>query len=366
MQYRQTEYVETPACGFWISRHSWVLYMTIFAYRMSPEKTATPLCKLITEYFSLETRPRSEAKETDTSHTVRPAKAQLQTPGQQPPNSYNPRTAKRSAVKPSSSFLKILRGIDDLEQPSLEGASAEQNACSQSPSHYCRPDRPQKRIPAALCTLNDDIDAILPFCRTGFTLTPPGTTTRTQRTTCAQVHCAESPQPEKCYWSGNLLLQETALHGQDSNETCPAESGRPGEKSLEPTVSAIRQNSPRQKSRDSSPAYNGTEDHTHREHVEDFGTPDIPNKTTKPDDFTVLNDIPEVDDLLLCELANLLDSSNSYVETPKPEIEPARFIIAFSRALKSRNVFLHRRMGALLERQYSQDLSFWRRTMPRV
>lgn len=174
------------------------------------------------------------------------------------------------------------------------------------------------------------------------------------------MHCVESPRPEK------LFLQETALHGQDSNETCPAESARPGEESLEPPVSAIRQNRPRQKSRDSSPAYNGTEEHTHREHAEDFGAQDIHNKTTKSDDFNVLNDISQVDDRIFCNAANLLDSSNSYVETPKPEIDQAGFINAFSKALKSRNVLQHRRMVDLLERQYSQDLSFWRRTMSRL
>lgn len=74
-------------------------------------------------------------------------------------------------------------------------------------------DRPQRRITDASCTLNDDIDAIFPFCSNGFTLTPPGTKlhisdSNKQCTTCAQVHCAESPRPEK------LLLQETALYGQ--------------------------------------------------------------------------------------------------------------------------------------------------------
>ena len=64
---------------------------------------------------------------------------------------------------------------------------------------------------------------------------------------------------------------------------------------------------------DSSSVYNNTEDDTHREHVEDFGTPDIHNKTLKPDDFTVLNDISEEDDLILCEMANLPDSSNYFV-----------------------------------------------------
>lgn len=115
----------------------------------------------------------------------------------------------------------------------------------------------------------------------------------------------------------------------DSNETCPSESGMLGEKSLEPTVSVIRQYSPHQKSPDSSPAYNGTEYHTQREHAEDFGAQDIPNKTPKQDDFKDLNGISEVDDLMLCEAANLLDSSNYFVETPKLEIEQARFLTAF-------------------------------------
>jgi hypothetical protein len=100
--------------------------------------------------------------------------------------------------------------------------------------------------------------------------------------------------------------------------------------------------------------------------VEDSGSLNIYNETTKPEDFTVLNVNSEADDRLLCDAANLLDSDNSLVETPKPEIEQARLFTAFSRALKSRKVLLHKRMGALLERQYRQDLSFWHRTMPRL
>ncbi|XP_055725383.1 uncharacterized protein LOC129815514 [Salvelinus fontinalis] len=126
-------------------------------------------------------------------------------------------------------------------------------------------DRLQRRITAALCTLNDysgdnEIDAILPFCTNVYsnklrteaitvTSTLPGTSPHLlhipdpnkQRTTQARVHRAESSQPEKCYWAGNLLLQETELHGHNSYETCPAESGMLGEKSLEPPVSTIRQ-----------------------------------------------------------------------------------------------------------------------------
>eukprot|EP00063_Salmo_salar_P067513 XP_014042348.1 PREDICTED: uncharacterized protein LOC106595502 [Salmo salar] len=233
----------------------------------------------------------------------------------------------------SQSFTQMLRGLDDLEPNLSERDSQNKTACSaessQSPSHYCRPDRPKRRITSASCTLNEDIDAILPFCSNGFTLTPPRNQATyfrpKQGTTSAQVHCEESPRPNK------LLLQETALHGHDS-----------------------------------SPAYNGTEDHTHREPLEDFGAPDIHNKTRKTDDLNVLNDISQVDDWLFCNAANLLDSSNSYVETPKPEIDQAEFIKAFSKALKSRNVLLHQRMVDLLERQYSQDLSFWHRTMPRL
>ncbi|XP_013992217.1 uncharacterized protein [Salmo salar] len=203
-------------------------------------------------------------------------------------------------------------GIDDWEQPSLEGVSVEQNACSQSPSHYCRPDRPQRRITDASCTLNDDIDAILPFCTNGFTLTPPGTKLHIsdpnkQRTTCAQVHCAESPRPEK------LLLQETALHGQDSNERCPAESGRPGEKKSRTHGFRDSSEQPASKKQRLLPGV------TAQKTIHPESTQRVSARRTfpiKPDDFTVLNDIPEVDDLLLCDAANLLDSSYSYVETP--------------------------------------------------
>jgi hypothetical protein len=120
---------------------------------------------------------------------------------------------------------------------------------------------------------------------------PLGTSTRLlhipdPNNQCRTRTCAESPPPEKFYLAGNLLLQEMALHVHgmkplyiyillvihillfihvlmieyvktmtnvfsDSNETGPAESGIPGEKSQESPVSAIRQNSPRQKSRGS-------------------------------------------------------------------------------------------------------------------
>ena len=53
--------------------------------------------------------------------------------------------------------------------------------------------------------------------------------------------------------------------------------------------------------------YNGTEDPTHLEHAD---APDIHTKTQKLEDFTVLNDISEVDDLLLCEAASLFYSAN--------------------------------------------------------
>ncbi|XP_045558111.1 uncharacterized protein isoform X2 [Salmo salar] len=86
----------------------------------------------------------------------------------------------------SQSFTQMLRGLDDLEPNLSERDSQNQTVCSaessQSPSHYCRPDRPKRRITGALCTLNEDIDAILPFCSNGFTLTPP----RNQATNRAQ------------------------------------------------------------------------------------------------------------------------------------------------------------------------------------
>jgi hypothetical protein len=117
---------------------------------------------------------------------------------------------------------------------------------------------------------------------------------------------------------------------------------------------------------DSSPAYNGTEYLTHLKREEDPGSPNIPNETTKTEDLNLINDISEADDRLLWDAANLLDSANSVVTTDGSEIEQARFFTAFSRALKSRKVLLHRRLGVLLERQYRQDISFWHRAIPRM
>ncbi|KAM9401467.1 uncharacterized protein ACWYII_029106 isoform 2-T2 [Salvelinus alpinus] len=128
-------------------------------------------------------------------------------------------------------------------------------------------DSPPARICAALWTLNDfggadKTDSILPFCTNGFPnnprteaitirSTPPGTSSQSLhnlafttlhspsrlRTTVAQVHCAESPRPEKGYRAENVRIQEPALYGYDSNDTRPAESAKP----------------------DSYPAYTGTE-----------------------------------------------------------------------------------------------------------
>lgn len=46
-----------------------------------------------------------------------------------------------------------------------------------------------------------------------------------------------------------MFFQTPTRHAESAESAEPAESGRPGEKSLEPKVSAIHQNSPRQKSR---------------------------------------------------------------------------------------------------------------------
>ncbi|XP_064870006.1 hairy and enhancer of split-related protein HELT-like [Oncorhynchus nerka] len=157
-----------------------------------------------------------------------------------------------------------------------------------------------------------DFDAILPF-------------------TVAQVHCSESSPPENYCWAGNLLLHEPALQGQDCPETDPAESGTLEGKSHTPPVPAIRHNK-RQKSRDSAPAKNGTDDHINLE-LGDSGAPSIPNETPKR---PVFNDMSDVDDQLFCDAANLIDPVNSTASIPAAEQE--RFFTLFSRALKSRNV----------------------------
>ncbi|XP_031680501.1 uncharacterized protein LOC109875767 isoform X1 [Oncorhynchus kisutch] len=220
-----------------------------------------------------------------------------------------------------------------------------------------------RMIKASLWTTDTtgDLDAILPFCMNFFSSTPrtenlnvptppPETSTHSlhipcpnnQRITVAQVHCVESPRPKKGYRAENVRIQQLALYGDDSNETGPAESGTLDEKSLEPSLSAIRENSQRQKSRDSSPAKNGTEAHIQ---LGDSDSPNIPNETTKAEDIPFFNDISKVDDQLFCDAANLLDPDNSMASTSRSEIEQARIFTFLSRALKSRNALLYKRLG---------------------
>nr|XP_029529259.1 hairy and enhancer of split-related protein HELT isoform X2 [Oncorhynchus nerka] len=171
-----------------------------------------------------------------------------------------------------------------------------------------------------------DFDAILPFCTSAFSNSPriQGTSTPSrhipdpnrQRSTVAQVHCSESSPPENYCWAGNLLLHEPALQGQDCPETGPAESGTLEGKSHTPPVSAIRHNK-RQKSRDSAPAKNGTDDHINLE-LGDSGAPSIPNETPKR---PVFNDMSDVDDQLFCDAANLIDPVNSTASIPAAEQE---------------------------------------------
>lgn len=109
---------------------------------------------------------------------------------------------------------------------------------------------------------------------------------------------------------------------------------------------------------DSAPAKNGTDGHIHLE-LGDSGAPNIPDETT---DRPVFNDISDVDDQLFCDAANLIDPVNSTASA----VEQERFFTLFSRALKSRNVLLYKRVGDLIERQYRDDMLFWHRTIPRM
>ena len=102
---------------------------------------------------------------------------------------------------------------------------------------------------------------------------------------------------------------------------------------------------------DSSPAKNGTEGHIH---LGDSGAPNIPDETTKVEDRPVFKDISDVDDQLFCDATNLIDPVNSMA--PGSAIEQARFFTLLSRALKSRNVLLYKRLGVLIERQYRDDV----------
>ena len=111
---------------------------------------------------------------------------------------------------------------------------------------------------------------------------------------------------------------------------------------------------------DSAPAKNGTDDHINLE-LGDSGAPSIPNETPKR---PVFNDMSDVDDQLFCDAANLIDPVNSTASIPADEQE--RFFTLFSRALKSRNVLLYKRLGDLIERQYRDDMLFWHRTIPRM
>nr|XP_046194292.1 uncharacterized protein LOC124024442 [Oncorhynchus gorbuscha] len=267
----------------------------------------------------------------------------------------------------SPTFMQILRELPDLEH---DGGSQEQNSGRQSPTAFFRSDIQPVVIKDVLWTSDtQEFDAILPFCTSAFSNSPQiqGTLTPSRHTqdpnkqlvTLAQVHCSESSPPENYCWAGNLLLHEPALQGQDCPETDPAESGTLDGKSHTPPVSAIRHNK-RQKSRDSAPVKNGTDDHINLE-LGDSGAPRIQNGTPKR---PVFNDISDVDDQLFCDAANLVDPVNSTASVPAAEQE--RFFTLFSRALKSRNVLLYKQLGDLIERQYRDDMLFWHRTIPRM
>ncbi|XP_055768063.1 uncharacterized protein LOC129861495 [Salvelinus fontinalis] len=186
--------------------------------------------------------------------------------------------------------------------------------------------------------------------------TPP---IKHQRTIRAQIH--RSASPEQYYWEG---IHETALQGQGSQATDQADAIIRVAQRHVPEFSELLQNSPLQKSRDSSPAYKDIQEATHLDPEEAPKTP--VTRTAKPDDFKVLNDISEVDDLMFCEVANLIEAANSGGATASCEIDQAVLFKAFTQGLKSRKALLQRRMGILFEHQYNQDVSFWRRELPRM
>ncbi|KAM9395418.1 uncharacterized protein ACWYII_033569 [Salvelinus alpinus] len=278
----------------------------------------------------------------------------------------------------SEAFTQILRGITELE-PSIEGP--EQIADIQTPTLNCKQDLKPRRLNEAIWSLNGfceayDYETILPYAQDVFThkprtqdlngrSTPLGQDTgvphisKHQRTISAQIHSSASP--EQFYLAG---IHETTFQGQGSPSTEPADAVIQVDQRHQPLVSELLQNSPRQKSRDSSTAYKDNVEATHREPEEAPKTP--VKKTVKPDDFKDLNDISEVDDLMFCEAANLLESANSVGATADSEIDQALFFKAFTLGLKSRKALLQRRMCILLEHQYSQDVSFWRSELPRM
>ncbi|KAM9398482.1 uncharacterized protein ACWYII_031045 [Salvelinus alpinus] len=282
----------------------------------------------------------------------------------------------------SEAFTQILRGITELE-PS--NGAPEQSADKQTPTLNCKQDLKPRRLNEALWSLNGfcqayDYETIIPYDPDVFTHKPRtqdlnGRSTplgqdnvvphisKHQRIISAQIHSSASP--EQFYLAD---IHETSFQGQGSTSTEPADAVILAEQRHQPLVSELLQNSPRQKSRDSSPAYkdNAQTSEDAQTSIPEEAPKTPVKKTAKPDDFKDLNDISEVDDLMFCEAANLLESANSVGATADSEIDQDRFFKAFTLGLKSRKALLQRRMCILLEHQYNQDVSFWRSELPRM
>ncbi|XP_071212554.1 uncharacterized protein [Salvelinus alpinus] len=282
----------------------------------------------------------------------------------------------------SEAFTQILRGITELE-PS--NGAPEQSADKQTPTLNCKQDLKPRRLNEALWSLNGfcqayDYETIIPYDPDVFTHKPRTQDlngrsnplghdnvvphiSKHQRIISAQIHSSASP--EQFYLAD---IHETSFQGQGSTSTEPADAVILAEQRHQPLVSELLQNSPRQKSRDSSPAYkdNAQTSEDAQTSIPEEAPKTPVKKTAKPDDFKDLNDISEVDDLMFCEAANLLESANSVGATADSEIDQDRFFKAFTLGLKSRKALLQRRMCILLEHQYNQDVSFWRSELPRM
>ncbi|XP_055727114.1 uncharacterized protein LOC129816552 [Salvelinus fontinalis] len=274
----------------------------------------------------------------------------------------------------SQTFTQILRDITELE-PAV--GSPEQIAYIPTPTLNCTEIHPRTGAIGSLHGFCEGYayETIVPYSQDVFThkpqteplngLSTPLTQDRWtppikhQRTIRAQIH--RSASPEQYYWEG---IHETALQGQGSQATDQADAIIRVAQRHVPEFLELLQNSPLQKSRDSSPAYKDLQEATHLDPEEAPKTP--VTRTAKPDDFKVLNDISEVDDLMFCEVANLIEAANSGGAKASCEIDQAVLFKAFTQGLKSRKALLQRRMGILFEHQYNQDVSFWRRELPRM